>query len=65
MNVNLLKSEIIKNGYTQEGFCKKIGMAHSTFIRKLRCGVFKTDEAEKISDVLNIKNPSEIFFDSD
>ncbi|MBE7042153.1 MAG: DUF739 domain-containing protein [Ruminococcaceae bacterium] len=64
MNVNLLKSEIVKNGYTQEGFCKEIGMAHSTFIRKLRYGVFKTDEAEKISDVLKIKNPSEIFFDS-
>ena len=62
VNTNLLKSEIVKNGYTQDQFCKKIGMAHSTFIRKMRFGVFKTNEAEKISEVLKLKNPTEIFF---
>lgn len=62
INVNLLKSEIVKNGMTQDEFCKKIGMAHSTFIRKMRMGVVSTKEAQKMISILDIKNPSEIFF---
>ena len=62
LNVNLLKSEIVKNGMTQEEFCKKIGMAHSTFIRKMKIGIVTTEEAEEIIRVLKIKNPVEIFF---
>lgn len=62
INVNLLKSEIVKNGMTQEEFCKKIGMAHSTFIRKMRIGVVSTEEAQKMISLLKITNPSEIFF---
>ncbi len=58
----LLKSEIVKNGYTQEEFCKKIGMAHSTFVRKMRNGIFKTNEAEKIATVLKLEEPAKIFF---
>jgi len=33
-----------------------------TLGRKLRAGVFGTDEVEKLIDVLNIENPNEIFF---
>ena len=62
LNVNLLKAEIVKNGMTQEEFCKKIGMAHSTFIRKMKIGIVTTEEAEEIIRVLKIKNPVEIFF---
>lgn len=62
VDVNLLKSEIVKNGMKQEEFCEKIGMAHSTFIRKMKKAVVTTDEAKVMIDVLGIKNPSEIFF---
>ena len=62
INTNLLKAEIVKNGLTQSEFCKKIGMAHSTFIRKMRLGILNTDEAEKMIEVLDIKNPEKIFF---
>ena len=62
INVNLLKAEIVKNGLTQEKFCKKIGMAHSTFVRKMKRGIVNTDEAEKMTEVLNIKEPEKIFF---
>ena len=62
INVNLLKAEVVKNGITHEELCKRIEMAHSTYIRKMRKGVFNTDEVEKIVDVLNIQNPIEIFF---
>jgi hypothetical protein len=62
IDVNLLKSEIVKNGLNQEEFCEKIGMAHSTFIRKMKKAVVNTDEAQTMINVLGIKNPSEIFF---
>lgn len=62
INVNLLKAEITKNGYTQSEFCKKIGMAHSTFIRKMRIGVISTAEAQKMAEILRIEEPNKIFF---
>ena len=62
VNVNLLKAEIVKNGLTQAEFCKKIGMSHSTFIRKMKKRIVNTDEAENMTKVLNIKEPSKIFF---
>ena len=48
MNTNLLKAEIVKNGLTQKEFCKSIKMAQSTFIRKIRKGVFNTKRPEQI-----------------
>ncbi len=62
VNVNLLKSEIVKNGLTQAELCKKIGMAHSSFIRKMKNGVFTTAEAERLITVLGIQNPVDVFF---
>lgn len=62
VNVNLLKAEIIKHEFTQEEFCKKIDMSLSTFGRRLKRKAFNTDEAEKIAEVLRLKNPAEIFF---
>ena len=61
INVKLLKAEIVKNGMTQDEFCKKIDMAHSTFIRKMRVGVVTTEEAQRMIQILEIKNPAEIF----
>lgn len=62
IDVNLLKGEIVKNGMTQTEFCRAIGMAHSTFIRKMRKKTMNSDEAEKIAKVLNISDPGRIFF---
>lgn len=62
MNVNLLKSEIVKKGFTQSSFCDEIGMPKATFSRRMKQGVFKTDEATRIIQVLELDNPGEIFF---
>lgn len=62
INVNLLKAEIVRNGLTQSEFCKKIGMPHSTFVRKMKKGIINTDEAEKMTKILHIKDPNKIFF---
>ena len=65
LNVNLLKSEIVKKGLTQAEFCKKIGMAHSTFIRKMKTRNVTTSDATKMIEVLGINDAiltEKIFF---
>ena len=62
INVNLLKAEIVKNGLTQLDFCKRIGMSHSTFVRKMKMKNLTTNEAEKMITVLGIEEPEKIFF---
>ena len=64
LNKNLLKAEMLRNNFDRVGFCKAINMSESTFARRLSTGIFKTDEVEKIIDVLHIDNPAEIFFAS-
>ena len=58
-----VKGEIIKNGLTCQEIAKMIGMSPSTFSRRLKKGVFGTDEVTKIMEILNIEDPMSIFFD--
>lgn len=62
VDVNLLKSEIVKQGLTQSKLCEKAEISKSTFSRRIRSGFFRTDEAGRIVKVLNLKNPEKIFF---
>lgn len=62
VDIRILKSEIVKHGLTQGEFCKKIKMSESTFSRRLKNGFFRTDEADRIINALDIKNPEKIFF---
>lgn len=61
LNRNLLKAEMAKKGYNQKTLCEKIEMAEPTFSRKLKTGVFGTDEVMKMCEVLEIKEPAPIF----
>ena len=67
MNANLLKSEIIKKGLTQGDIAKAIGMSENSFSSKMRGkSDFGLDDANKICDVLHIKDGKlklAIFFD--
>ena len=65
INRNALKGKIVENGMTQEAVAKAIGMSPATFNRRMRDGAFGTDEAEKMIDILNIDNPSYIFFNQE
>ena len=60
VNVNALKGKIVENDMTLEGFAKAINMPNSTFQRRMKKGVFGSDEIERILDVLHIDDPSEI-----
>ena len=65
MNKNLLKSEIVKNGLTQGRLAKLLGMSETTFCRKMKTGVFGSDEVKNMLSALHIKNPEtayQIFF---
>ena len=61
LNRNLLKAEMAKKGYNQKTLCEKIDMSEPTFSRKLKTGVFGTDEVMKMCEVLEITEPTPIF----
>lgn len=56
-----LRGVICERGLSQRKVAKAIGMSEKTFYTKMKQGVFGTDEAEKMVELLSIKNPGEIF----
>lgn len=57
-----LKGIIVANGLTQEKVASAIGVAPNTFYRKMKTGVFGSDEIEKMIDLLHIDDPVRVFF---
>lgn len=62
VDVNALKGIITTKGKTQKDIAIEIGIAPKTFYDKMKKGVFGSDEMEKMIDILDIKNPTDIFF---
>ena len=62
MDKNLLKAEIVKNGFTANQVAKDIGISECTFSRKLNSGNFGLDEVNKMISLLAIEEPEKIFF---
>lgn len=63
MRKDELKGIIVSQGKTQKDVADHLEMAEKTFNRKLKNGVFGSDEIDKMIDYLNIKDPMWIFFD--
>lgn len=61
-NKLLFNSALAAKGFTKDELAEKIGMSRSTLTRRLKTGVFGTDEVKKIVTVLGIENPMSIFF---
>ena len=61
MDARKLRAEIVKNGYSQKDMALALGITPKTFYSKMKKGVFGTDEAEKMIEILRIENPIEIF----
>lgn len=59
---NLLRSEMVKAGYTQAELSKKLGMASKTFSLKMKKGVFNSNEIDAMIELLDIRDPVGIFF---
>lgn len=61
MNTARLRGIIAERGYSQREVAKRIGMTEKTFYSKMKSGVFGTDEATKMVELLDIHDPASIF----
>lgn len=62
INTNALRGVIVSRGLTGEKVARELGMTPKTFYTKMKNGVFGSDEMDKMIDLLDIDNPTEIFF---
>ena len=61
LNANLLKAAIVKEGYTQGEFAKKIGISTNTLSSRMTGQTpFNVDEIDKACEVLRLDNSEEI-----
>lgn len=63
VNVNRLRGIIAERGLSQRKVAEHLGMNEKTFYSKMKKGVFGTDDAEQMIELLNIENPSDIFLE--
>lgn len=61
MDTMKLKGIIAENGLSQRKVAKAIGLTERTFYAKMKKGVFGTDEADKMIDLLHIKDAAAVF----
>lgn len=62
VDVWALKGAIKARGLTISDAAKAIGISDATMTRRLRNGVFGSDEMEKLADLLRLESPEKIFF---
>ncbi len=62
IDINKLKGKMVEKGYTNKKMAEALGIHKDTLGRKLKAGKFGTDEVSKFIEVLDIENPTEIFF---
>ena len=62
INTNALRGIIVSKGLTQQEVAEHIGINPKTFGKKMKKGVFGSDEMEAMIELLDIDNPVEIFF---
>lgn len=57
-----LRGIIAKNGLSQSDVAIKIGITPKTFYKKMKNGVFGSDEIQIMINELHIEDPVSIFF---
>lgn len=62
INTSKLKGVIAENGISQRELASKLGMQPETFYRKMKKGVFDSDEINEMILILGIEDPIAIFF---
>lgn len=62
INTNELKAIFARNGVSQAGVAKMLGITPKTFYIKMKNGVFGSDEIQKMIDTYQIENPMAVFF---
>ena len=62
IQVNKLKALFVEKNLTQQNVANYLGITETTMSRKMQKGVFDSEEIYKMIRLLDIKNPTEIFF---
>jgi DNA-binding XRE family transcriptional regulator len=62
INKNELRGIIAREGQTQKSVANELGISRETFNRKMKKGVFDSDEIYIMIDFLNITDPVAVFF---
>ena len=61
MDTAKLRGIIAERGFSQREVARRIGMTEKTFYTKMKSGIFGTDEADRMIELLDIKNPAASF----
>ena len=56
---------IAERGLSQKAVAKELGINEATFYKKMKRGVFDSDEIYEMITLLDIENPVDIFFAND
>ena len=62
VNTAELRGVIAKNDKSQSDVAKMLNISPKTFYKKMKKGVFGSDEIQIMIDELQIENPMDIFF---
>lgn len=62
IKTNELKGIIVANGLSMVDVANELKLAPASFYAKMKKGVFKSNEIEQMIELLNIKDPINIFF---
>lgn len=62
IRTDLLRGVIAQKNMSQRKVAKQLGMTEKTFYKKMKKGVFDSDEISEMISLLDIDNPAEIFF---
>lgn len=62
VNVNEIRARMALLGITQKDLAKSLGVSEKTMSLKMSSGKFGLEEAKVLIQILDIENPSEIFF---
>lgn len=65
IRVNKLKGLMTEHGYSQTQISKELGITPVTFRKRIKKGVFGSDEIEMLCKLLKIEDPATIFFAND
>lgn len=62
VDTNKLRAMWVAKGLRQADVARLIDMSERTFSRKMKRGIFGSDDMEKLIDALQISEPCSIFF---
>lgn len=62
VDTDKLRGIIVERGETQSSVAEYLGISSNTMTAKMKAGVFRSDEIEKMIKFLKIHSPMPIFF---